>query len=204
MAKLKKSTKADASALTSHSVVVRTYRNQTVVSKVTEPRKSKSEKKKNVNEDFGWASEWASHVLQLPEMMEHYSKYVDGDKFRSALNAATSDFKIAPKIHYIKTNKYTGVVGDKIRIKATDDFGVANVEVRIESADGKLIEEGKAVRYSRKPVMWIYTATVSNPSPVGTIVEAIAADRPQNYTRLKVIVGAATDLSPTTVLIGSR
>jgi hypothetical protein len=189
MAKLKKTTKADISALTSKSVAVFTYRNQTVVTKVTEPRKSKSEKKKEVNSNFGEASIWASALLKEPGMTELYSKFIDGGKFRSALNVAVSDFKNAPRVHYIKTEKYTGSIGDKIRIKATDDFGVVRVKVKIESAEGKLIEKGEAVRYSRKPVMWIYTATVSNPSPVGTIVEATALDRPQNETTLRAVVG---------------
>jgi hypothetical protein len=84
--------------------------------------------------------------------------------------------------------QHTGAIGDKIRIKATDDFQVTAVNVMITDKNGKLLEAGPAIRYARKPTMWIYTLTVANPDPVGTVIQVTALDRPKNMTEKRVTI----------------
>ena len=57
----------------------------------------------------------------------------------------------------------------------TDDFKVASVKVRIEKADGSLIEDGVA---SLLPsgLNWMYVSTVQNSNISGTKISFIAAD----------------------------
>ena len=95
----------------------------------------------------------------------------------------------APEIHYISLKDYQGLIGDKIRIKATDNFQVTEVKVRITNAKGTLLEKGEAIRYPRKQAMWVYTVTVANPDLQGTVVNVIAEDRPGNVVEMEEEIG---------------
>ena len=184
MSKIRKPTRADISAILSHAAVIRKYRNQTVISVVTTPRRSKSARKKASNDRFKEANNWAKHVLRDPGMKALYAKGING-KLSSAHTVAVSDYLQAPVIHYINLKDHTGAVGDKIRIKATDNFQVTAVEVTITNAKGILVEKGQATRYSRKPAMWSYILTVANPDLPGTVISVIARDRPGNTAALE-------------------
>ncbi|CAN5396416.1 hypothetical protein BH09BAC3_BH09BAC3_38080 [soil metagenome] len=188
MAKLRKATKADLSAMFSDDVVVRKYRNQNLVSNVKRPKASKSIKRKAANDGLIEANIWAKAILLKPEVKELYSKKISA-RFPSAHTVAVSDYLEAPKVHYINLKSHTGAVGDKIRIKATDNFGVVSVDVIISDANGVELEKGKAVRYARKPVMWIYMLTKANPVLAGTVIQAIAWDRPGHKGEMEVKVG---------------
>jgi hypothetical protein len=177
--KIRKPTEADISAVFSNDVVVRKIRNQTVISTITVPRKSTSARKQEANKRFAKASLWAKVILTEPGMMELYSKGINR-KLSNAHTVAVVDFLNAPEVHYISLKQHTGAIGDKIRIKATDDFQVTAVEVTITDKNGKQLEKGPAIRYKRKPVMWIYTLTVANPDIGGTVIEVTARDRPGN------------------------
>jgi hypothetical protein len=186
VAKIRK-TKADISALLSDDLALRKYRNQLVLSTVTVPRKSTSARKRKSMNRFAEASAWAKAILRKPGMKEWYSKGINS-KLTNAHTVAVTDYLIAPKIHYISLKQHTGVIGDDIRIKATDAFQVTAVNVTITNKNGKQLEAGPATRYKRKPVMWIYTLTVANPEVVGTEIQVIAIDRPGNKTEKKVII----------------
>ncbi len=145
------------------------------------PRKSKSSRKKESNNRFANASLWAKETLAEPGMKKLYSKGINS-KLSNAQIVAVTDFLTAPVIHYISLKQYTGAIGDKVRIKATDNFQVISVEVKIRNKNGKELEKGPAIQYKRKPVMWIYSLTAANADVIGTIVEATAKDRPGNTT----------------------
>lgn len=101
---------------------------------------------------------------------------------QSAYNVAVADFFRAPDIEEVDLTAYGGQVGDVIRIKATDDFKVQQVSVRIKNADASLIEEGQAVA-DPDGRSWIYTATAVNESLTGDKITVTATDRPQNVSR---------------------
>ena len=65
---------------------------------------------------------------------------------RSAFNVAVADFFGAPSIDEIDLTGYAGQVGDSIRVRATDDFKVVEVQVSIVNSDGSLVEQGSAVK----------------------------------------------------------
>jgi len=48
---------------------------------------------------------------------------------QSAFNVAFSDAYMAPELSNLDTESYSGNVGDKITVRATDDFFVASVRV---------------------------------------------------------------------------
>ena len=101
---MRKSPKGDNSALLSNAAVIRKYRNQTVVSTVTTPRKSKSTKRKAANEQFKEANVWAKHVLREPGMKELYANGIN-DQLSGAHTVAVSDYMQAPEIHYVNLKK---------------------------------------------------------------------------------------------------
>src|SRR5258706_7889164 len=186
-AKIRRPTKADISGVMSKDVVIRKIRNQTIISTVTVPRKSTSVRKEETNDRFAEASHWAKVTLMEPGMKELYSKGINS-KLTNARTVAVADYLNAPKIHYISLKQHTGAIGDKIRIKATDDFQVTALNVTITDKNRKQLETGAATRYKRKPTMWIYTVTVANPDTIGTVIRATAMDRPQNKVSKEVTI----------------
>lgn len=64
-------------------------------------------------------------------------------------------------------------------IRATDDFEVVTVMVKIENADGSLVEEGNAINNGAE---WIYTATALNADLSGDKITITASDHPNNLT----------------------
>ena len=188
MPKIRKPTKADFSAMTSNDVTYRKVRNQTIVSTITIPKKSKSLKKKACNDRFANAHLWVDRLFFEPGMKELYSKGITENK-NNARMVAVTDYMTPPKIHYISLKQHTGAIGDKIRIKATDDFQVTSVNVTITDKNGVQLETGAAIQYKRKPKMWVYELTVANPEVTGTVIEVFAMDRPENKTVEKVTVG---------------
>lgn len=187
MAKIKKRTPADLSAMLSSVVAPKMYRNRLVFIKVANPKKSKSAKKQDAMDEFRYANHYAKGILQEPGMKELYSKGID-EKRSNAHTVAVADYLNKPVIHNINTKDYRGEIGDKLRIKATDDFQVTSVYVSIERGKGKILEQGEAVQYGRKPDIWVYTATEKNTEREGTIIRATAKDRPLNSAHQEVTI----------------
>jgi len=72
-------------------------------------------------------------------------------------------------------------VGSKIEVKATDDFKVKSVKVRIDDAAGTLVEEGLAVP-DADGLHWSFTATRANAVLTGDKVTVSVTDMPDNLT----------------------
>ncbi len=185
MAKIKKRTSTDLSAMMSSVVAPKMYRNRLVLVQVANPKESKSKKKENANQRFKEANQYAKKILNEPGMKALYSKGID-EKRSNAHTVAVADYLNKPVIHDINLKAYRGEIGDTLRIKATDDFQVTSVHVRILHGKGKILEQGEAVQYARKPDTWVYTATEKNPELKGTIIRVTAEDRPGNEAKEEV------------------
>ncbi|MBS1977434.1 MAG: hypothetical protein JST46_08685 [Bacteroidetes bacterium] len=191
MAKFNKNnTDMDISALTGNSVVVTTWHGRTVYSKKPSPpkREHNSQKQQTSIDRFKAAHYYAEQALKSEEKKALYAKGVKKGK-TSAHMVAFQDFLTPPVIHYIRAYDYGGNVGDEITIKASDDFRVETVSIKIHDGEGKLLEQGNAERYPRKPQIWKYKTTVANPSLKGTTVHALAKDLPGNKTQMKAEIG---------------
>lgn len=185
MPKISKRHDGDTSAAFSSNVVVRKYRNQTIVSAVTRPRKSNSTNRKKVNDKFKDANQWAKKILEQPEFRSLYEKGVNS-RLSNPHTVAVSDYLVPPVIHYINLKEFQGKIGDIIRIKATDNFRVKEVYINILDPKGKQIENGYAVQYPRKPSMWIYQLTAEYPDLTAIEVCASARDLPGNVAEMSV------------------
>jgi len=191
MPKIRKKTKADTSAAFSNDVAYRNYRNQTILSTIKRPKPSTSAEARNSKKRFKNASHWAHEILKDPDLKKLYSKAIS-EKISNAHTAAIQDYLKGPTIHYISLKQYTGSIGDTIRIKATDNFQVTSVNLQIMDRNGEVIERGPAVKYKRKPMIWIYTLTVVNPQLEGTVIKVEASDRPGNTVKKEEKIGVST------------
>lgn len=109
---------------------------------------------------------------------------------QTAYNLAVSDFCKAPEIKLCNSSDYTGLVGQVISIRATDDFKVESVRLEINDSSNAAIEEGAAV-LGTNGVDWIYTTTAANALLEGTKLIVSAADIPGNITQKEFILSIA-------------
>ena len=106
----------------------------------------------------------------------------------SAFNIAVADMLNAPDIELIDLSAYHGNIGDKITVKATDDFKVTGVTVGIYKTDGTLIEKGSAIA-GTNGLLWVYNATVANSASItGDKIVVDVTDTPGNVTEKQQIV----------------
>lgn len=122
---------------------------------------------------------YAKSVMNDPAKNEIYEERVDRSKGQTTYNVAVADLLNAPDIESIDLSSYSGNVGDVIKVMVTDDFGVEEVKVKIENADGTLVEEGNAVNSG---IEWVYTATVQNADLAGDKITVTASDAPANLS----------------------
>ncbi|KIC91316.1 hypothetical protein [Flavihumibacter solisilvae] len=100
---------------------------------------------------------------------------------------AFMDWMKAPKVKDLRLDDYDGQPGQKIVVRATDNFKIKAVKFILRSPDGTKLEEGEAV-LNQNGVDWTYTAQVQNPSVPGTILKVIALDLPENQTSLEKVL----------------
>ena len=142
-----------------------------------------TEKLVHIRAGFASAIAYAKKVVNDPALKAMYDTVTkDG---QTAFNVATSDALKAPEVTGILTDGYRGNPGDQIIIDAMDDFKVAAVAVFIQTAKGDLLEHGIA-GLEPETTKWLYKATVTNPSPAGSVITAMAKDLPGNVTSISV------------------
>jgi hypothetical protein len=128
---------------------------------------------------FNQAAKYAKSCIKNPDTKALYAQKAGGGV--TPFNLAFADFFTPPVVDNILTNGYTGVVGSRVEVQATDDTKVTGVHVSLSAANGTLIEEGAAVQDADTD-QWVYTARVTNASLPGTKIVAVATDLPGNTT----------------------
>jgi hypothetical protein len=131
-------------------------------------------------ERFQQAAFYGRTIQHDPAMKAAYETAVDVNA-KSAYLVAVADTLNAPNIHSVDFTAYQGRIGDLITIQATDDFAIASVHVRIQNADGSLVEEGDATAQPNG-FTYRYTATAANASLTGDKITVTAFDNPGNAT----------------------
>lgn len=150
---------------------------KTIVSKVPTKKSELSDKQKQQMSKFQEAVLYAKNVLKDPTTKEMYELEAKKEQGVSGYNVAVADLMNAPKIEEINLSEYKGKKGDKIKIKAFDDFKVEAVKVLIYNGDGSLVEEGNAVE---EGLYWIYKAKENNTELSGDKIVVRATDIPDN------------------------
>lgn len=96
---------------------------------------------------------------------------------KSAFNLAVADFLKPPVITEMDISNYTGQAGEKIRVRASDNFRIREVRVTIYLQDNTVVESGVAAPQVNG-LDYIYEITqVSNDITGGRII-AEATDLP--------------------------
>jgi hypothetical protein len=146
-----------------------------------------TEKQKAVRERFARAAGYASAMFSDPMMKAEYEKGINAKK-NTAYLVALSDSLNAPKVKEIKASDYLGVIGNDIRVVATDDFKVVRLRVIVKGSDGRELERGDAAQDVRYSDTWHYAATVSNPVVAGSTISVTAFDFADNETTLERVL----------------
>lgn len=169
-------------------IVFRDWDGKTVVAKAPKRRKGQpTPEQAETQEKFLLASRYAKAVItgQDPGIRDAYGAVLKPRQ--NIYSRALEDFISPPKVVSITTSDYTGAVGNKIKVRATDDFRVTVVIVEIRTANGTLLERGNAVLQANG-LDWIYTATQANNPLAGSKIKAIATDVPGNEGTLEATV----------------
>jgi len=161
-------------------LVFRTLNGKTYVSSTPRKRTGEpSEAQKKHQKEFQEAIFYGKGAVADPETKAAYQAGAEPGK--NAYIVAVADFMHAPDIDVIDVSAYGGKAGDKIKVRATDDFKVKEVAVGIFNEDGSEVEHGLA-ELSANGIDWIYTATAINDSLTGDKIVVQASDLPGHTT----------------------
>ena len=170
-------------------LVFREWEGKTIVAKSPKARSGDpTAAQAEIQERFLVASRYAKAVTKSADqsLAQAYASALRPRQ--NVYSRALEDFMTPPVVKRINTRNYNGAVGERIVIRATDDFRVTGVRVEIFAADSTLLETGNAVQ-NINGIDWTYTATQANPAPAGltgTKIKAIASDVPGNEGTLEV------------------
>ena len=160
------------------TIVFRQVGDQTIVGQAPEKKEREiSSNEKAHRAKFGRAILYGKSAVADPISKELYQKQAETGK--SAYNVAVADFMNAPEIDEVDVRDYTGEIGSTIRVRATDDFQVNRVYVKIEGEDGSMVEEGEAVA-DPNGLDYLYTAKKKNVSLTGDKITIEVNDIPGN------------------------
>jgi len=128
------------------------------------------------NERFRQATVYAKASLADPVARAIYEAAAK-EKGKPVFALAVGDYLNAPSVDFVDLAGYSGKVGEKIVIRASDDIGVVSVNVSIRSGRG-VVEQGPA---TFEQGSWRYTTQAVVDLTAGSIaIDVTAFDRPGN------------------------
>ena len=133
-----------------------------------------------VTERFRQAVSYGKMAMADPLARAAYQQAAQ-EKKRPVFSLMIADFFNTPSVDEIDLSAYTGQTGNTIAVRATDDFEVMSVDVKITNMAGDSVEGGPAVK-SAESGRWVYTASTSVPPGTQLRVEVTATDRPGHKT----------------------
>jgi hypothetical protein len=115
-------------------------------------------------------------------LAENQNAYINkaAETGSTAYAIALADWYSAPKVLEIDVDRWTGIPGEMIRVKARDAVMVASVMLVIRDAVGQVLEMGEAVQMEAGSPWWDYRTQSSVPLTPFPTVQAIAFDLPGN------------------------
>lgn len=149
--------------------------NQIILAKKRGPSRKKPTKKQlEARYRMKVAAAYATQMLEDPALKAYYKSLAGPGQ--NAYNMAIKDAYNAPEVQHIQLEN------DTVVVTAKDDFRIAEVEVSVVDAAGKILERGKAV-LGRNGVDWYYKAGAM---PHGGKIKAVVVDLPGNETVMEV------------------
>jgi hypothetical protein len=139
-------------------LVFKKYKGRTIVGRKPVSTKPPTEGQLAQREEFKEADAFAKSVQANPALLAFYEP-IALQRDITIRAVAMGDYLKKPTIKPLDLGNYKGRIGDSIKIRVTDDIGLADLEVSIVAQDGTPIESGKAVEEGARSGKWIYTAT---------------------------------------------
>jgi hypothetical protein len=164
-------------------LVFKKYKGRTIVSKKPVRTSEPSPEELARRERFKEAVAYAKSVLGDPVARAFYQP-IALQRDISVYALAVGDFLKLPTIKPLNLTKYKGQIGDTISIRATDDIGLADLDVKILAQDGTPIEQGKAVETGIGSGKWTYTATASVALGADLFIEVKGIDHAGNEAEI--------------------
>jgi hypothetical protein len=113
------------------------------------------------------------------ENQEAYTRLA-AERGTTAYALAVADWYGAPRVLEINVDRWTGEVGETIRVKTRDNVMVASILLVIRDAQGHILEMGNALQSEEGSAWWNYTTQSPVPLMPFPGVQAIACDLPGN------------------------
>jgi hypothetical protein len=164
-------------------LVFKKYRGRTIVAKKPVVTAEPSQAQVNQRIRFKEAAAFGKFAQTDPALRAIYEPIARARQV-TVYTVAVQDYLKKPVIKPLDLFEYKGRVGDLILIQASDEIGLASLEVTIDSNDGTLIESGQAVESAPGTGKWTYMATVPVPYGTDIFIEVVAVDYAGNRTKL--------------------
>ncbi len=132
---------------------------------------------KAVQDRFRQAAAYGKATLGNAQARAPYDAASERDG-QPVMSLMVRDYLTAPVVDDIDLQEYTKSTGDRILVRATDDFEVTGVSVEIADGNGTVFESGQATFSAADGARWVYNATVNVPANTTVQVKATATDRP--------------------------
>lgn len=139
-------------------LVFKKYKGRTIVCRKVKSSKPPTEGQLAQREEFAEAAAFARTVEANPALLAFYGPIAE-QRDLEVRAVAMGDYLKKPTLKPLNLENYKGRIGDVIKIRATDDIGLAELSVNIVAQDGTPIESGQAVEDGNRSGKWIYTAT---------------------------------------------
>jgi len=131
-------------------------------------------------EKFRLATVYGKACMADPETKQPYEDKADS-RGVPAFALMVADFLNAPVVDEIDLSAYTGKVGEKIRVRVSDDLDVTGVTMKITAQSGEVLETGAAVK-GADGLTWTYTTTTALSEGQAVAISVAATDKPGNVT----------------------
>ena len=143
-------------------LVFKKYRGRTIVSRKVLSTKPPTEGQLAQRAEFKEASAFARTVKANPDLLAFYG----------------------PIAKQREVTVRVVAMGDVIEIRAADDLGLAELNVKIVAQDGTPIESGQAFEEGDRSGKWVYTATAQVALGSDVFIEVKGVDHAGNETKL--------------------
>jgi hypothetical protein len=122
-------------------LVFKKYKGRTIVGRKGKISKPPTEGQLAQRAEFKEASAFAKTVKANPTLLAFYEP-IARQRDVTLRVVAMGDYLSKPTIKPLDLSNYKGQIGDVIEIRATDDLGLADLNVKIVAQDGTPIESG--------------------------------------------------------------
>ena len=160
-----------------------------VIAAAPKPQNRKPRRREAENQQrFKEAAAFGNQVMRDRVLRPLYAARQTA-KLRSPYHVALADARNPPQVEDYAAPPLPLAPGQTLRVRATDDFEVTRVWVRLEAPDGTLLEEGEAVAAAATNLNGWWHYAVQGTVGAGSALMATAFDRPGNATSVRRELG---------------